>query len=759
MSRNSSQEPVESSSIEVSKHDIMNGTEKQPEAREATNAAQLHKEKENFSSHFQDESKQTKPAGEYQREVGENNLNSAEEIANLRKQLQQSIMAQSASDERITELQAAAISAEQRAKEASMELVEAQKKMDEEVKTRDKRYTELDVKFGKLQKRAKQRIQELQKEKEDAEVQLAAASEKASQALSQCASLQNDLERVRAQAGDALRSLDAERQQLRSTTNKQKEVIEDLQRKLEALEEEQKEAHRVALEKEQVVNELTDKMMEMEKNQGTYIADQISKHQKLVEDLEVQLQDAVQERIKSADSVAFLQTELAKEESYIAELDAASSGEVIRLMAALDTTRAELARMEQEHGKEEKLWAATLEATKLRLEEAEKTLLQQEIFAAKGKSQLEAELQGVRQALSLVQAEKLASTEQVTLLEKEFSAYKVRAHSLLQKKEAELCAAKDAEQLATQEAALKEAQLVASSAVAERDHAVKALKEATVVHDSQLAARTGALMDAQQKIRELAANLESSKARMLIEEESWESRLDDVNRTWQEKYTTLMEKNASKIALEQEIVLLKQKFTHLEGEYSAFREMAHTMLESKDQEIAHLLEEVREMQRVTSDAPKASTEDSTKSSRDFEESQLSAGEQQILMLARQQAQREEELSQCQRHIQALQDEIVELEHENRLHAQQEAALKDELRNLERSVKREGVDMTYLKNVILKLLETGEVEALLPVVAMLLQFSRDELKKCQEVYNVVPDAPPTNAPTTLFSRFLFSKAGK
>lgn len=33
-------------------------------------------------------------------------------------------------------------------------------------------------------------------------------------------------------------------------------------------------------------------------------------------------------------------------------------------------------------------------------------------------------------------------------------------------------------------------------------------------------------------------------------------------------------------------------------------------------------------------------------------------------------------------------------------------LKTELRNMDRSQKREGVDMTYLKNVILKLLETG-----------------------------------------------------
>jgi hypothetical protein len=35
-------------------------------------------------------------------------------------------------------------------------------------------------------------------------------------------------------------------------------------------------------------------------------------------------------------------------------------------------------------------------------------------------------------------------------------------------------------------------------------------------------------------------------------------------------------------------------------------------------------------------------------------------------------------------------------------------LKTELRNMERAQKREGVDMTYLKNVVLKLLETGNI---------------------------------------------------
>ena len=33
-------------------------------------------------------------------------------------------------------------------------------------------------------------------------------------------------------------------------------------------------------------------------------------------------------------------------------------------------------------------------------------------------------------------------------------------------------------------------------------------------------------------------------------------------------------------------------------------------------------------------------------------------------------------------------------------------LKSELRNMERMQKMEGIDMTYLKNVILKLLETS-----------------------------------------------------
>jgi len=44
---------------------------------------------------------------------------------------------------------------------------------------------------------------------------------------------------------------------------------------------------------------------------------------------------------------------------------------------------------------------------------------------------------------------------QISSLEKEFSSYKVRAHALLQKKDAELAAAKDSEQLKDLEETLK----------------------------------------------------------------------------------------------------------------------------------------------------------------------------------------------------------------------------------------------------------------------------------------------------------------
>eukprot|EP00243_Klebsormidium_subtile_P000750 TRINITY_DN1125_c0_g4_i1.p1 TRINITY_DN1125_c0_g4~~TRINITY_DN1125_c0_g4_i1.p1 ORF type:complete len:200 (-),score=68.05 TRINITY_DN1125_c0_g4_i1:218-793(-) len=119
-------------------------------------------------------------------------------------------------------------------------------------------------------------------------------------------------------------------------------------------------------------------------------------------------------------------------------------------------------------------------------------------------------------------------------------------------------------------------------------------------------------------------------------------------------------------------------------------------------------------------------------------------EQQIMVFARQQAQRDEEIAKCRRNIQLLEEEVAELEHENRLRSQQEAVLKEELRRLDRNEKRESVDMTYLKNVVLKLLETGEVNALLPVLQMLLQLSPEEVTRVRAAYEGSSTATQSDA---------------
>lgn len=57
-------------------------------------------------------------------------------------------------------------------------------------------------------------------EKDDLELRFREASESAERAVSQQSALQQDLERTRQQANEALKAMDADRQQLRSANNK-----------------------------------------------------------------------------------------------------------------------------------------------------------------------------------------------------------------------------------------------------------------------------------------------------------------------------------------------------------------------------------------------------------------------------------------------------------------------------------------------------------------------------------------------------------
>lgn len=684
-----------------------------------------------------------------------------EKIESLNRELKEERQTRFAAEEALKHLRESYSEADARALELSSKLAETQQKMEQEIKERDDKYSELDSKFSRLHKRAKQRIQEVQKEKDDLEAQFHEVNERAEKAASQLSALQQDLERTRQQANEALKAMDAERQQLRTTNNKLRDNIEELRHALEPKEQALETLQQSLLEKEQMLEDLRGLLQAAEEKREVSISELSAKHQKHRENLEMQLAEATLERNKAAETISSLQVIVAEKESKIAEMDAASSGEAARLKAAIESIKGELAYQKREHEKEKESWEATCQAFKAKLETAESNFIRAEIEAAKTRSQLELQLSTRTQLLNDRDAEMAALKDQISRVEAEFSSYKVRAHSLLQKKDAELAADKDSEQVIALEEALKEAENEISSVSAERDKAFSELQDALVKHEKELSARDAALRNADQHIKNLEMKLDSQAVHFQREKDTWELNLRNVEETWRLKYETLKAANEATCAvdLEKEMKELNAKYKKLKEEHDSFRDLADRMLEEKDKEISRLSSENKNLQHSLDLRPKGGIDETNSTAAQKQDaSNPSVAEEQILMLARQQAQREEELTQAQRHILALQDEIEELEHENRLHSQQVSMLKEELRNMDRARKREGVDMTYLKNVVLKLLETGEVEALLPVIAMLLQFSPDEVQKCQQAYHSYTDASAGSAndgsSRSLFSRFSF-----
>ncbi|XP_031404892.1 protein GRIP [Punica granatum] len=732
---------------------------------------QLRLENEFLKSQFEGlKNLQQKDAGcsqqtEIDRQDGEDVKQLLERLDSLNKELLEEKQTRAAAEEALKHLRTVYSEADARSQELSTKLAEAQQKMDREIKERDEKYSELDSKFSRLHKRAKQRIQEVQKEKDDLEARFREVNVTAEQASLQHLALQQEVERTRHQANEALKAMDAERQQLRSTCNKLRDDSEEIRRSLQHKELALESLQQSLMEKEQILEDLHGLLRAADEKRQTALAELSAKHQKNIESLEIQLADATSDRSKATAVISSLQALVAEKESKIAEIDAASSGEAARLKAALDTVKGEVSHLKSEHAKEKESWEAMYQALKVKLEIAESNCVHAEVEVAKLKSQLEIEMSSQAQMLNAKDAELAAAKKEIVHLQTEFSSYKSRAHALLQKKEAELAVANNSEQIKALEEALKELEKEASEACLTRDKALQDLQAALSNHDKELAERDAALLNAKQQINSIEMKLDAVINSQQKEKEAWESDMHNLEDTWRIRCNAIKAEigTASGQDLKKELEELKLRYKRLKAEHDSFRDIADRMIEEKDKEISRLFDDNSNLQRslelrLPGDQNGVST---ALQKQDPSISGTSAAEQQILLLARQQAQREEELAQSQRHILALQEEIEELERENRLHAQQEAMLKAELRNMERTQRREGVDMTYLKNVILKLLETGEVEALLPVVAMLLQFSPEELQKCQQAYRAYADVPASlttdssASSRSLFSRFSFS----
>ncbi|XP_074285599.1 protein GRIP [Silene latifolia] len=681
----------------------------------------------------------------------------------LDSQLDEEKQTRAAAEQALEYLRQSFSEADARAQDLSLQLAQANQKLEQEIKERDDKYAELDSKFTRLHKRAKQRIQDVQKEKDDLEAQFRDANERAERASSEISGVKQELDRARQQASEALKTLDAERQQLRSMNNKLRDNIEELRHSLEPKEHALETLQQSLLEKDQMLDNMQSQLQASEEKKQASIAELTVKHQKRLESLEMQLGEAMSEQNRAAETISSLKVLVAEKSSKIAELDSALSGESARLKAAIKSVEGELAHEKQERVKEKEKWEATSQTLKAKLQTAESNCIRAEIETAKIRSQLQLQLSTQAQKLNDQDAELAASREQIRRLEAEFSAYKVRAHSLLQKKDAELAAVKDSDQVKALEEALKEAENEISLACSERDKAVHELRDAMTNFEKELSTRDASRKKADQLLRDLEMKLDSQARRHQSEKEAWELNLRNLEETWREKYERLKSENETSQVpdVTQEMEALKLQYRRLKEEQDSFHDLADRMIEEKDKDISRLLNENKKLQQSLDLKLNGSGDVVNTRALQNEDSSMSfLAEDQILILARQQAQREEELAQSQRHILALQAEIEELERENQLRSQQESMLKEELRSMDRAQKREGLDLTYLKNVLLKLLETGEVEALLPVIAMLLQFSPEEIQKCQQAYTNYADASPSpnsandTSSSSLFSRFAF-----
>lgn len=685
-----------------------------------------------------------------------------EKVEELQAQLQERVEKLQVYETAARDAKNARLAIDESTSDLNSKLDQVNKQLEEEFR----KYAELDAKFGRLLKRSKQRIQEVQKEKDDLEIQFKALEVKATEALAQQAALQADLNATRNQAGDAIRNLDSERQQLNNSLRRTRQDMEELRKAMEAKEHELNETSSLVYEKEQQLAELTLKLKEAETNQEVAMLGLKETYQKVVESYEQQLAEAAKERTKGDEALSTLQAQLADKETKLAEVEAASSGELVRLGAMLDAARGDIQRLLSEHKKERETEREAHESTVTslmnKLEASELLLHQVEMAAGSRRSQLESELEGCRQVLSATQVELATARSETKLQAQELAAYKVRAQALLQRKEAALQAAQDSSKVTALESALEEAKAQAAAATTARDQAMRRLDATVADYQRQLNAQSGVIEEADRHIRDLTTQLELIRAQVKSQQVDYERRLHQAEQALSSRPEAPAPAPVNQ-DLEKELTALRVSETQLKSEFESYKEMIDSMMGKKDEEIMRLAEERNTLQKhLSQKAPNNVVERSVTSS-----PPPPLAEQQILQLARLQAQKEEEVARCLRHIEALQEEVKELEQENRLRVHQISILKEEYQNSERSQKRSTVDMTYVKNVILKLLETGEVEALLPVIAMLLQFSPDELRRCQEAYKMqaVAEVPLSGAaavvdaaaaaPRSLLSRFTLS----
>lgn len=371
--------------------------------------------------------------------------------------------------------------------------------------------------------------------------------------------------------------------------------------------------------------------------------------------------------------------------------------------------------------------------------QATQRLLQERVDAARAetRAEYEARLEDQVREISRVK-------EQLASVKEEYRSYKVRAQMALRQKSVE----------SGQHEQYEEHISVLNG---EKDQLQKVVKELT---------------DYNQQLRGFEAQYEAmAKEVMVLQEEksALQSKLSSLreqlreDRSWKEDYEKLQkEKEELADAAMQELAKTQEEHTaayqQLSEEFKQHRERMQQQLADKDASIAQAQSHIADLKNAVAALKQSQARAVQHQQQDHQHQQYQQHQQKNLPISASapihqpvvsaddakrkaglvhyshlQSVRDDDLAQARRSITELQQQLAESENMSKLHLLQTQALKEDIRELERAQKREGANLEYLKNVVVKYMEGGDHDKLYPVISTILQFKPEERRRVEQVH--------------------------
>eukprot|EP01094_Clydonella_sp_ATCC50884_P000688 TRINITY_DN1051_c0_g1_i1.p1 TRINITY_DN1051_c0_g1~~TRINITY_DN1051_c0_g1_i1.p1 ORF type:complete len:1038 (+),score=357.80 TRINITY_DN1051_c0_g1_i1:49-3162(+) len=354
--------------------------------------------------------------------------------------------------------------------------------------------------------------------------------------------------------------------------------------------------------------------------------------------------------------------------------------------------------------------------------------------------------------LNAAQEENGQLGERVTRIEEEFRAYKLKAKTALQQAEENVQAARErgmAEKKLQKEVAKLQENI--SGLVAHN----KDLQS----YETQYHAIVGELEQMEEKNAQLLRIIDEERSASNQKLEHMKTQIQERKdrhggeiQEYQREIQRQKDEHASAYhALEQRMDLYRQRQEEtLDQKQATVDELnqqiakLNTKLDDLVKERTELSAEVKRLSRaknpLEADSMGRSFSHADVASRRLQESReplsrttsepVSAGDDSFLQ-AQKAATHMTEIEELRARMREYEQALRDSEELNRLSIEQQRVLKDEIRELERAQKREGANLLYLKNVIVKYMITKDHESMLPVLSTILAFSPEDIKSIKE----------------------------